>query len=738
MKRVLLGLTLLLGCQKPDAAAPSAEAQKPATAEGQAALGAPPATKEQPASDTYHGTAVVDPYRWLEDGKDPAVKAWSDAQNTYARAYLDKLPEVPALRARLTELLKAEVVSYGEVKRAGGRYFVRKKQPPKQQPFLVVLESLDAPDSGKVLVDPAALDPSGTTAMDWFEPSPDGKLVAVSLSKGGTESGDVTVLEVDTGKTVDGPIPRVNGGTAGGALAWVKDGSGFYYTRYPRGEERPAEDRDFFQQLYFHALGTPGDKDRYELGQDLPRIAEIQLEVNHNSGLVLATVQNGDGGEFAHYLRRGDGKWQNLTQFTDRVVQMTFGPKDDLYLISRNEAPRGKVLRMPLSAPDWKKAEVVIPEGEDTIVSDFWGAPTVLPTETRIYVVYQLGGPSELRVYDHQGKRLTGPEQLQVASVGGVVPLGGEEILFQQGSFVEPVAYFRYDPGTGRTTKTGLANGKVADFGGVEVVREKAKSKDGTMVPVNLILPKGFVRDGQGAMIITGYGGYGVNLEPRYNPALAVLLERGVAYGIANLRGGAEFGAEWHEAGRLTKKQNVFDDFIAVLEHVTANKFTSKARLGITGGSNGGLLMGATFTQRPDLMKVVVSFVGIYDMLRVELSPNGAFNVTEFGTVKDPEQFKALHAYSPYHQVRMHAGYPPVLFLTGENDPRVDPMQSRKMTARLQAATAGKVPILLRTSSSSGHGGDVSLDERIAQTTDAYAFLLEQLHVQGTAKASSP
>lgn len=729
MKRLFaLGLGVLFACQKSESPPATPPAEAPAVAP--TALVAAPATKVEPVKDKYHGTEVTDPYRWLEDGKDPAVKAWSDAQNAHARAHLDRLPQAAALKARLTEILKAEVTSFSDAQRAGGRYFVKKRQPPKQQPFLVVLESLDAPDTGKVVLDPTVLDPSGTTALDWYVPSPDGRLVAVSLSKGGTESGDVTVLEVDTGKTVDGPIPRVNGGTAGGDLAWAKDGKGFYYTRYPRGEERPAEDRDFYQQLYFHALGTPGEQDRYELGQELPRIAEIQLQLDRDSGLLLATVQNGDGGEFAHYLKKADGQWAQLTTFADKIVQMTFGPNQDLYLISRNEAPRGKVLRMSLQKPDWKTAQVVVPEGEDTVVSDFWGTPTVLPTESRLYVEYQLGGPSELRVFDLSGKRLSGPEQLPVAAVGGVVRLDGEEILFQQGSFVEPLAYFRYDPGTGRTVKTGLANGKVADFEGVEVVREKAKSKDGTLIPVNLLLPKGFVKDGQGPMVVTGYGGYGVNLEPRYNPGLAVLLEHGVAYGIANLRGGAEFGATWHEEGRLTKKQNVFDDFLGVLEHLVAEKYSNPKRLGITGGSNGGLLMGAALTQRPELMKAVVSFVGIYDMLRVELSSNGAFNVTEFGTVKDPAQFQALYAYSPYHHVKDGAGYPPILFLTGENDPRVDPMQSRKMTARLQAATANKVPVLLRTSGNSGHGGDISLDERIAQSTDAYAFLLDQLGVK--------
>ncbi|MEM9697059.1 MAG: prolyl oligopeptidase family serine peptidase, partial [Myxococcota bacterium] len=273
-----------------------------------------------------------------------------------------------------------------------------------------------------------------------------------------------------------------------------------------------------------------------------------------------------------------------------------------------------------------------------------------------------------------------------------------------------------------------------ADMSKYTVVREMAKSKDGTQVPVNILLPENAKKDGSMPCIVNGYGGYGVSLSPRFRPYYAMLLEQGVCFAVANLRGGGEFGEKWHLEGNLTKKQNVFDDFAAVLQHMVAQKYTSKDKLAIVGGSNGGLLMGATMTQHPALMKAVVSFVGIYDMLRVELSPNGAFNVTEFGTVKDKGQFDALFAYSPYHNVKDGTAYPATLMLTGENDPRVDPMQSRKMIARLQAATASDDPILLRTSASSGHGGNNSLRETVAQITDAYAFLFKQLGVQFKSK----
>jgi prolyl oligopeptidase len=256
------------------------------------------------------------------------------------------------------------------------------------------------------------------------------------------------------------------------------------------------------------------------------------------------------------------------------------------------------------------------------------------------------------------------------------------------------------------------------------------ESKDGTRVPVNIIRLRSLKRDGSNPCVATGYGGYGVSNEPRFRATTRVLLDQGLVYAVANIRGGGEYGEQWHRRGNLTRKQNVFDDFAAVLHHLIDHGYTTSSQLAIMGGSNGGLLMGATFTQHPDLVRCVVSYVGIYDMLRVELSPNGEFNITEFGTVKDPRQFQALHAYSPYHHVQDGTAYPAVLFLTGENDPRVDPLQSRKMTARLQAATAADHPILLRTSSSTGHGGDTPLAEQIAEMADAWAFLFDQLGVQ--------
>jgi prolyl oligopeptidase len=688
----------------------------------------PPASRSERVTDEFHGTTVNEDYRWLEDGSDSAVKAWSDAQNAYARSVLDKLPGVDAIRARVAEIMSAETVAYYGVEPCGALFFAMKDQPPKQQPFLVVTNSLDDVSGERVLVDPNTLDSSGGTSMNWFKPSPDGALVAVSLSHGGDEVGDVTVFDVATGKPVGEVVPRANTGTAGGDLAWAPDSSGFYYTRHPREGEKPAEDMNFYQQIYFHKLGTPTADDRYELGKDSPRIAETELKVDERTGRVLATIQNGDGGEFAHYLRTPAGEWRPFSKFADKVIQAEFGPGDELFVISRADAPRGKILRVPIETLDVAGAEVIVPEGEDTIVTSFWHDNTVRVTDARIYVTYQLGGPSEIRVFDFEGKKLPAPPQVPVASVGSIAPLTGDDVLFSMGSYTQPQAVFRFDAAAAKATETAFKVDEPVTLDDAEVVREFATSKDGTRVPVNILYRKGTVRNGRNPCLVTAYGGYGVSIPPGFRALNRVLLDHGFVIATANVRGGGEYGEAWHRGGNLTNKQNVFDDFAAVLEHMIDEHYTSSAKLAIIGGSNGGLLMGATFTQHPELMKAVVSSVGIYDMLRVELSPNGAFNVTEFGTVEDEAQFNALFAYSPYHNVKDGVDYPAVLFLTGANDPRVDPMQSRKMTARLQAADPDG-QFLLRTSNDSGHGLDTPLAERIDQQVDSFAFLFDQLGV---------
>lgn len=720
--RSLLLLGCVIACMIHSAKAPAVDSPAADSA-------APPITAKQPVVDVYHGVKVPDHYRWLEDWGDAQVQAWSAAQNIHARAYLDKLPQAEAIRARLTELETGASSNYTSLVRRGARLFALKQQPPKQQPLLVWLPNADDASSEHVIVDPNELDAAGHTAIDWFVPSLDGELVAVSLSEGGSESGTVHVYQAADGQERQGDrIPRVNGGTAGGSLAWGPNGAGFYYTRYPRPGERPVEDLDFYMQVYFHQLGTSTAADRYELGKDFPRIAEIELQSSDDGRWLLASVQKGDGGEFMHHVRSPAG-WRQVTRFADRVVEAAIGPDEALYLISRADAPRGKLLRLALKSPKLSEAKCIVPESEVTIVSQFGLNSSFVVTPRLVYVLDQVGGPNEVRILDHAGGfqgKLPLPD---LASVGGMLRGEGDDVLFQAQTFISPPAWYHYSTKTKKAEKTALLQTSPADYEGCEVAREMATSKDGTRVPVHIIRRKGLKLDGRNPTILYGYGGYGISLAPRFSPTRQVWLEQGGVFAIANLRGGGEFGDAWHRAGNLTNKQNVFDDFYAAARHLIDAGYTSPERLAIMGGSNGGLLMGATFTQHPDLCKAVVSHVGIYDMLRVEQSPNGAFNVTEFGTVADKRQFEALYAYSPYHHVQEGAKYPAILFLTGANDPRVDPMQSRKMTARLQAASPGTLT-LLRTNAEAGHGIGSSLAQRIEEGVDVYSFLFRELGVQ--------
>jgi prolyl oligopeptidase len=352
------------------------------------------------------------------------------------------------------------------------------------------------------------------------------------------------------------------------------------------------------------------------------------------------------------------------------------------------------------------------------------------PAQSGVYVDGLLGGPSELRFYPSAGGAASEVPLPAVSAVHQMVWLEGDEVLFKQTTYVSPYVWSKLDRPTSQPRATKMMGTSPVSFDDVEVVREFATSKDGTKVPMNIIRPKGIKLDEKNPTLLSAYGGYGISLSPQFDLGNRVWFDQGGVYVVANLRGGGEFGEEWHKAGNLTKKQNVYDDFLACAQWLIDNKYCDSKRLAIEGGSNGGLLMGAALTQRPDLFGAVVSHVGIYDALRTELEPNGEFNVTEFGTVKNLEQFRALYAYSPYHRVVDGTKYPPVLLTSGDHDGRVNPWQSRKMAARLQAANKSAHPILLRTTSTAGHGIGTSLDERIDEEADVWGFIFDQLGIQ--------
>jgi prolyl oligopeptidase len=694
-----------------------------------------PKTAKKAVTDEYHGVKVVDDYRWLEDWNDKAVKDWSDAQNVHARKFLDGLKDAPKIRERIGQLLGQESPDYHDLASKGGQLFALKFQPPKQQGMLVVMPSADEPEKERVVVDPNAIDKEGGTTIDWYVPSADGSLVAVSMSTGGSEAGDVHVYDAATGEKLEDVVPRVHGGTAGGSLAWDEGGSGFYYTRYPRGNEREGRDKDFYQQVYHHLIGTPTENDKYEVGKDFPRIAEILLDTSDDGKYVVASVQNGDGGEFAHYIRipsdafsMDRGTWRQVTKFTDGVKSASLrGSYPYLTLMSVKDAPRGKIGIMQTLMGDLASTQWIVPE-QDFVIDSFRRSPSYL------WVIGHRGGPSEVQMFDVRGEVQGFISLPPFSTVGGVELLNDGNALMQITSFLEPPAWYHVSNSDVTPRKSKLAKSSPADFSDCEVVRETATSKDGTKVPLTIVRKKGTKLDGSNPTLLWGYGGYGVVISPTFSEPLRLWLDQGGVYALATIRGGGEFGDQWHLQGNLERKQNVFDDFAACMTTLVDLKYTTPDKLAIEGGSNGGLLMGAMITQHPEKFRVCVSHVGIYDMLRVELSSNGEFNITEFGTVKDKKLFDAMYAYSPYHRVKDGTKYPSILMMTGANDPRVDPMQSRKMIARLQAASASKNPVLLRTSANAGHGIGSSLSQRIERHTDRFAFLMQELGMSFKAK----
>jgi prolyl oligopeptidase len=665
-------------------------------------------------TSTYHGFDVVEDYQWLEDASSEETVAWTTAQQARTREFFDGIPWRDILRSRVEELKRGARASYTRLTSGGSTCFALKEQTPKQQPFLVTLADLDDIATERVVVDPNVMDPSGETNIDFFVPSPDGERVAVSLSEHGTEDGTLHVYDVASGEVVGEPIPHVN--LMGGSVAWRHDGSGFWYTL-------PGDPEGFYQRVWFRELS--GAPDRVDLADGFAeeRIAESFLSTSPDGRWVMDRVQRGDGGEWQIFLRAqsGDGAWWQVADIHDKCVHAVLG-SDALYLLSRRDAPRGKVLRLPLTrGATVTDADEIVP-ASGVVIED------LAVTRGTVWVVDMIGGPQQVRRFDLDGGPLPPVEVPPVSSVSWyftrLARLGPDRVAWLCDSFTEPPTWWvTADEDAPR--RTSLRTTSPVDLSGYEVTREIATSKDGTRVPLTVIAAPGGSRDGSAPALLTAYGGFNISLVPRFDPDLLLWLEQGGVYAEANIRGGGEFGEEWHHAGRLTAKQNCFDDFLACADHLVSSGITSRDRLAILGGSNGGLLMGAVLTQRPEIARVVVAAVPVMDSLRSETTTNGVYNTAEFGSVEDPEEFKAMLDYSPYHNVVDGTDYPSVLLTAGENDTRVDAWHAKKMTARLQAATRSGRPVLLRLESGGHLSG--SLDQEIDESTDLHAFIFDQL-----------
>ncbi len=665
--------------------------------------------------EILHGESIPDPYRWLEQGDDPRTQAWTASQNALTESLLAAVPGRARLRARLDELLSIGALSTPEP--VAGRYFYQRRDGRQNQPVLYVREGRDGED--RILIDPNQLDAQGTTALDWFYPSEDGRLLAYGLSENGSEQSLLHVLEVDSGAPLPDRIPR----TRSADLAWLPDGSGFYYTRYPAGGEVPEGEEHYHRSVFFHRLGTDSARD--------PLIFR-PAEKEHWPGVGLSPDGRWLVIGVARTFDQTDLYLQDLVAGTPPVpvakdVAATFDGevvRGRLYLRTNLDAPTYRLYLVDPERPAREGWREIVPPRTDAVLDGF------RVTGSTLALSYLERAASRLRLADLEGN---GVREVALPTIGSLFGLSGEwdgdELYYGFTSYTVPPTVYRLALPAGTTELWRRVDADL-DPGRYEVRQVGYPSRDGTEVTMFVVYRSGLPRDGANPVYLSGYGGFNISMTPAFSRSLLLWLERGGVVAIPNIRGGGEYGEAWHQGGMLGHKQNSFDDFIAAAEWLIRERYTRPERLAAAGGSNGGLLMGAVLTQRPDLFGAVVIQVPLLDMLRYHRFLIARLWIPEYGSAEDPEQFRWLRAYSPYHHVRDGVRYPAVLLATAESDTRVDPMHARKMAARLQAATSSDRPVLLRLEARAGHGAGKPLNKVLDELTDTWTFVFWQLGVE--------
>ena len=675
----------------------------------------PPPSAVEPVVDEYGNTSIVDNYRWLEQADSPDTAAWVRQQNAYARSFLDRLPDREAIRTIKHGMESGHHVFYWNIRTGKSTYFALKTAPPREQPVLVALSDPDDLSTERTVVDPLGLDAGGELSINWYRPSPDGKFVAVCLTDK-NDRGDVYVFDAATGKTTGDVVPRVSYPSGGGTVSWLDDSRGFLYTRYPRPGERPEADLEFYAKVYRHMVGTPTARDSFELGEKFLRLAEIRL-FNGDAGWQFARVAEGDEPRFAFYARTPQGRWMRFLSPDDDVVQVAQAG-NKLLLLSTKKAPRGEVLALALrrTGPDRLKHASRFAEQPAVAAIQSIIAPQHATPHSRVLLVEHDGGPDQVEIRDLAGARLGMLAMPPVSEFSEWAAVDDKAPIYCVSQYVAPMQCFR------EADRKPLAISEQASvrLDDIDVIREFATSADGTRIPLTILHRKGLPLRPNTPTVMTGYGEAAE--EPWFNVNLRLYADAGVTWVDTNVRGGNDYGQAWRAAGEMLHKQRTFDDFVACARRLIELGYTDPGHLVIEGSSAGGLLVGVAMTQHPELFKGVVGNVGIYDTLRVELDPNGQFNTMRYGSTRIPEQFAVLYSYSPYHHVIDKVHYPDVLFLASGTDSHVDPMHSRKMTARLQAAVKGRSLVLLRTSASDGHGTHTAFSEQVEQDSDAMAF----------------
>ena len=674
-----------------------------------------PPTRTSDSLEVLHGESIADPYRWLEDGESPDTRAWTEAQNALTRAYLDAVPARERIRARLDELLAIGALSVPTPVR--GRYFYQRRDGRQNQPVLYLRRGVGGED--RAVVDPNALDAAGTLALDWYYPSEDGRLLAYGLSENGSEQSVLRVMDVDTGVVLADRIPH----TRAADLAWLPDCTGFYYTRYPGPGEAPEGEQHYHRVIRFHRLGTdPADDPLVFEPAEKEHWPSVGISPD-GRWLVIGVARTFDQTDLYLMDRHGGAPPAVVAKdlpasFEGEVAH------GRLFIRTNLDAPTYRLYVADPERPDRERWREIVPPRQDAVLEG------VRVTARHLALSYLERASSRLRLSDHEGG---GVREVSLPTLGSVFGAGaewdGNELFYGFSSYTVPPRVHRVDLETGRQDLW-LGVDADVDPSRFEVRQVAVRSKDGTEVSMFLVHRTGLEREGTNPVYLTGYGGFNISMTPTFSRSLLLWLECGGVVAIPNIRGGGEYGEGWHQAGMLDRKQNSFDDFIAAAEWLIAERYTTPARLAAAGGSNGGLLMGAVLTQRPELFRAVVVQVPLLDMLRYHRFLIARLWIPEYGSAEDPAQFSWLRAYSPYHRVRDGVAYPAVLLATAESDSRVDPMHARKMAARLQAATTSSRPILLRLESKAGHGAGKPLNKVLEELTDTWTFVFSELGVE--------
>jgi prolyl oligopeptidase len=672
----------------------------------------PPPTRVEDVVETMHGVEVHDPYRWLEDGRSPGVRAWAEGQNAFTRRHLDGLPGREWLTRRLTEVSYVDTV--GVPRRAGARLFFTRRMADQEK---AVLYWRGDDGADHVLVDPATLGTGGSVSLGEWVPSPDGSKLAYALSENNADEATLYVKDVATGEV--SARDRIDGAKYA-TPSWTPDGDGFYYTWVPTDPRVSVAERPGRAEVRYHALGADpaGDPVVRAATNDPSRF--VGAEVSRDGRWLLAYVTSFSEND-VHYrdLRAPEASWKTLVAGEPARFSVDVW-EDRFYVQTDDGASRRRVLRVDPSSPGRDAWQEIVPEAPDAVLED---------TEVvggRLALTYLRNAAAEIEVRTLDGQPLRTVALPGVGSSNGIVGTpDGDEAFFSFSSFTSPPEVWRMSAATGATERWASREVPV-DPAPYVVEQVFYSSKDGTRIPMFLVHRRDAPRDGSTPFLLSGYGGFGVNVLPAFSAHLYPWLEAGGGYAVPNLRGGGEYGEDWHRAGMLGRKQNVFDDFVAAAEYLVDEGWTKPERLAIRGGSNGGLLVGAALTQRPGLFRAVICSVPLLDMIRYHRFGSGRTWVSEYGSADRPEDFGWLSAYSPYHRVLAGVPYPAVLFTSSDSDDRVDPLHARKMTAALQAAGGGE-PVLLRIEANAGHGGADLVRSAVAESVDQYAFLFERL-----------